>query len=61
MTYSKVIENRYSQVGTEVNQLHIYRGIVGHQKGRHAVDKANQFSEKNGRRYKKKTTVVWDM
>ena len=61
MKYSRVIKHLCSQVDTEGKQLHIYRGIVGHLKIVQDVDKADQFSENNGRRYKKNMIDVWDL
>mmetsp|Transcript_62172 Transcript_62172/g.183826 ORF Transcript_62172/g.183826 Transcript_62172/m.183826 type:complete len:234 (-) Transcript_62172:669-1370(-) len=59
LTYAKVAGHLYSQVDAEGNQLHIYEGIVGHRKRKGDVEKADQFYERAGRRYKKRTTAVW--
>ena len=56
-----MVEHLYSQVDKEGNQLHIYSAIVGHRKTKRAVEKADQYYEKNGCQYKKKTTAGWDL
>ena len=61
MTYSKVVEHLYSQVDEDGNQLHIYSGIVGQRKRQGGVHKADQFYQRNGREYKKRTTAGWDL
>ena len=61
LTYAKVVEHIYSQIDAEGNQLHIFSDIVGHRKNKRAVDKADQFVERGGNRYKKKTTAGWDL
>ena len=57
--YANVIENLYSQVDNELNQLHIYYVIVRPCKGKIAVQKSDQFYKINGRQYNKKTTPGW--
>ena len=61
LTYAKVVEHLYSQIDAEENQLHIFSDIISHRKTKRAVEKTDQFVERGGRRYKKKTTAGWDL
>ena len=45
----------------EGNQFQIFKEIVDHWKDKCAVEIADQYYKKNGRRYKKKMTTGWEM
>ena len=60
-TYNQIAEHIFTQVDEEGNQYQIFREIVNHRKTKRAVDKADQYRDVGGRRYKKKTTAGWEL
>ena len=60
-THSNLVEYLYSQVYVQVNQLHIYSGIVLHKNMIRSVQKLDQLYERNGFRCNKSTKYVWDL
>jgi len=61
IVYNILAEHLLSGVDSEGNQFQIFKEIVDHWKDKRAVEIADQYYKKNGRRYKKKTTTGWEM
>jgi len=62
VSFNLLAEHLLSQFDEEGNQYHIFKEIVDHRKNpKKAVDKADQYFTKGNRKYKKKTTVGWDL
>ena len=61
ISYNTIAEHLYSQVDADGNQYQIFKEIIGHRKGKNAVDKADQYTYHNGKKSKKKTTTGWDL
>ena len=59
--YNQIAEHIYAQTDEDGNQYQIFKEIVDHRKDNRAIDKADQYREVNGKRYKKKTTAGWDL
>ena len=52
-SYNTLAEHLYSQVDSEGNQYQIFKEIIGHRRGKGAVDKADQFTYIKGKPSKK--------
>jgi hypothetical protein len=62
IAYNILAEHLLSQVDEEGNQYQIFRELVDHRKDpKKAVDIADQYYMKGGRRQKRKTTTCWDL
>jgi len=61
IAYNILAEHLLSGVDSEGNQFQIFKEIVDHRKDKRAVEIADQFYKRNGRKYKKKTTTGWEM
>jgi len=61
ISYNTLAEHLYSQVDSKGNQFQIFKEIVNHCRGKAAVDKADQHTNYQGRKTKKKTTAGWDL
>mmetsp|Transcript_2147 Transcript_2147/g.3294 ORF Transcript_2147/g.3294 Transcript_2147/m.3294 type:complete len:1178 (+) Transcript_2147:1032-4565(+) len=61
ISYNTIAEHLYSQVDSEGNQYQNFKEIIGHRKGKNAIDIADQYTYHNGRKTKKKTTAGWDL
>ena len=61
VSYNVLAQHLFSQVDAEGNQYRLFREIIGHRKGKSALDKADQYRiGSDGRRTMKNTTTGWD-
>ena len=56
-----IAENLYSQVDAEGRSFAILEEIIDYRKTDEALTKANAYGEHKGRRYRKRTTVGWEL
>ncbi len=61
IAHNVLAEHLWSQSDEEGNNIRLFKGIIGHRKGKNAVDKKDQFRIVNGRNVKKRTTAGWDI
>ena len=62
ISYNLLAEHLFSQMDEEGVQHQLFHEIVDHRKNpKRAVEKADQFFVKNGKRQKKKTTAGWEL
>mmetsp|Transcript_15766 Transcript_15766/g.22509 ORF Transcript_15766/g.22509 Transcript_15766/m.22509 type:complete len:126 (+) Transcript_15766:2432-2809(+) len=54
VSYNTLAEHLYSPVDSEGNQYQIFKEIIGHRKGKSAVDKADQYTNHNGKERRRK-------
>jgi Reverse transcriptase (RNA-dependent DNA polymerase) len=60
-TANVIAENMYAQCDAQGNQLLLMNSIVDHQKTDKAVDFADRFIVKQGRKYLRRTTLGWKL
>ena len=51
----------YAQIDSERNQFVLFLKIIGHMKGKWAVEKDGQWVMSEWKRWNKKATAVWDL
>ena len=62
VSYNLLAEHLLSQVDEEGNQHQLFKEIVDHQKNpKKAVEKADQLYHQNGKSFKKKMMVGWQL
>jgi len=62
IAYNILAEHLLSQVDEEGRQYQLFKEIVDHRRdSRKAVEKSDQYFQRNGKYFKKKTTTGWDL
>ena len=61
VTYNFILQHLHSKLDEDGNVVQVFREIINHRKNKDAVDKADQYRDRQGKRYKVKTVRGWDL
>ena len=61
VTYNFILQHLHSKLDDEGNVVQVFREIINHRKNKDALDKADQWKARSGKKYKVKTVRGWDL